>query len=105
MKRHEAQTISSVCEHQVRVFGTRRRQIREEFVGISDHLGFRPAISFRQFSPHGVEAEFGQSSFHCVRSYRLIDKTDHFARVVIFHVATLVLGAFIQIWISASFRL
>lgn len=44
--------------NQVRDHDMRRRQKPLESVGIRDHLGFCPVISFRQFAPLGIEAEF-----------------------------------------------
>ena len=34
-----------------------------DFMGIRDHLGFRPVILFRQFAPHGIQAEFAWPRF------------------------------------------
>ena len=57
----------------------------------------------RQFSPHWVEAEFGQTWFRGVKPDTLPIQFYAFTLLKRFYISFLVLGAFYPAWITASF--
>ena len=50
-----------VCKCQIRHLEARRDQKALEVFGLRNNFCLRPVIPLRQFSPHGIEADFGQT--------------------------------------------